>query len=49
MMAAKWLHVPNLVSLGVIAGVLCTAVVASLLKPPEPPGPPSSCTPSGSA
>lgn len=35
MLLSKVLHVPNLVSLGVIAGVLTIAVVASMLRPPK--------------
>jgi tellurite resistance protein TerC len=35
MLAAQWFKVPNLVSLGVIAGVLTVAIVASLLRPPK--------------
>ena len=49
MMVAKWLHVPNLLSLGVIAGVLTTAIVVSLLRPPKETEPVPSVPPSGSS
>ena len=35
MVLADWFRIDNLVSLGVIAGVLTTAVVASLARPPD--------------
>jgi tellurite resistance protein TerC len=39
MIAEAWIHVPILVSLGVIVGVLLLSVVASLIWPPPPPPP----------
>ncbi|MBW2529785.1 MAG: TerC family protein [Deltaproteobacteria bacterium] len=45
MLAASWIHVSTAVSLGVVAGILTIAVVASWLRPPaqddEKPAPPS--------
>ena len=37
MLAEHWIHVPILVSLGVIIGVLAIAIIASLIWPPPPP------------
>jgi tellurite resistance protein TerC len=37
MLAEHWIHVPILVSLAVIVGVLAIAIVASLIWPPPPP------------
>jgi tellurite resistance protein TerC len=39
MIAEAWVHVPILVSLGVIVGVLALAIVASLIWPAPPPQP----------
>jgi tellurite resistance protein TerC len=43
MIAEAWIHVPILVSLGVIVGVLVLSILASLKWPP-PPKPPSAPT-----
>jgi tellurite resistance protein TerC len=50
MFIATWVHVPNLLSLGVIAGVLSIAVTGSLLRPPkqDPEAEPASGAPHGS-
>ena len=37
MVIAEWYHVPILISLGVIVGVLATSIIASLVIPPPPP------------
>ena len=44
MVGAGFFHIPILVSLGVIVGVLATSIVASLLIPPPPPPPPTDTT-----
>ena len=44
MVGAEFFHVPILVSLGVIVGVLATSIVASLMIPPPPPPPPDETT-----
>ena len=40
MVIVEWYHVPILVSLGVIVGVLATSIIASLIIPAPPPPPP---------
>jgi tellurite resistance protein TerC len=37
MLGSKWVHLPSFVSLGVIAGVLAIAIIASLLRAPNEP------------
>ena len=37
MLAEHWIHVPILISLGVILGVLAIAIIASLIWPAPPP------------
>ena len=44
MVGAEFFHVPILVSLGVIVGVLATSIIASLMIPPPPPPPPDETT-----
>ena len=48
MVGANFFHVPILVSLGVIVGVLATSIIASLLIPAPPPPPPGPSGTTGS-
>ena len=44
MVGAEWFHVPILISLAVIVGVLAASIIASLMIPPPPPPPPGETT-----